>query len=26
MSKETFELHRDYVLKLINKLKEFIKQ
>jgi len=26
MSKETFELHRDYVLMLINKLKEFIKQ
>ncbi|MCG2879877.1 MAG: PaREP1 family protein [Vulcanisaeta sp.] len=26
MSKEAFELHRDYVLKLINKLKEFIKQ
>jgi len=26
MSKEVFELHRDYVLKLINKLKEFIKQ
>jgi uncharacterized protein (UPF0332 family) len=25
MSKETFELHRDYVLKLINKLRGFIK-